>query len=30
VMAAGPHPVRELSTGAVTPELLAAFCDVLS
>jgi hypothetical protein len=30
VLAAGPHPVRELSTGAVTPELLAAFCDVLS
>ncbi|MGH2699262.1 MAG: hypothetical protein ACRDJL_08700 [Actinomycetota bacterium] len=30
VMAAGPHPVRELSTGAVTPELLAAFCEVLS
>ena len=31
LMAAGPHPVRELATsGSVTPELLAAFCGVLS
>ena len=30
VMAAGPHPVRELATEGVTPALLAAFCDVLS
>ena len=31
VLSAGPHPVRGLATsGAITPELLAAFCDVLS
>ena len=32
VMAAGPHPVRELLTGGAgaDPEVLAAFCDVLS
>jgi hypothetical protein len=31
LFAAGPHPVRGLATtGAVTPELLAAFCDVLN
>jgi hypothetical protein len=31
VLSAGPHPVRGLATsGSVGPELLAAFCDVLS
>lgn len=32
LMAAGPHPVRELLTGGAgaDPEVLAAFCDVLS
>ena len=31
VLSAGPHPVRGLATsGSIGPELLAAFCEVLS